>query len=115
MELEIRVRHAEGIYIIDLRGELVLGEATSALRELLNRLLSEGGGRQFVLNLDQVTYIDSAGIGALVAAYSTVQKAGGSLKLSHLGSRFQEVQQTTRLLTVFEVFPSDEAAVLSFA
>ena len=114
MELEIRTREMEGVSVVLLRGRLVLGEASKGLRDLLYQFLSEGK-RRFVLNLENVTYIDSAGIGTLVAAYSAVQKQGGSLKLSHLGSRFQETLQLTRLLTVFDVFPDDKAAILSFA
>ena len=114
MELEIRTREIEGVSVVVLRGRLVLGEASKELRDSLNRLLSEGK-RQLVLNLEDVSYIDSSGIGTLVAAYSTVQRQGGSLRLSHLGSKFQEALQLTRLLTVFEVFPNDEAAVMSFA
>lgn len=114
MELEIRTQERDGVSIVILRGRLVLGEASKELRESLNRLLSQGK-RQLVLNLENVTYIDSSGIGTLVAAYSTVRRQGGSLKLSHLGARFRETLQLTRLLTVFEVFPDDKAAVLSFA
>ena len=79
MELEIRTREMEGVSVVVLRGRLVLGEASKGLRDLLYQFLSEGK-RRFVLNLANVTYIDSAGIGTLVAAYSAVQKQGGSLK-----------------------------------
>jgi anti-sigma B factor antagonist len=74
-----------------------------------------GGKKNIVLNMDNVTYIDSAGLGTLVASHHSAKTQGAALKLSNLGSKFQEVLQVTKLLTVFDVYDSETAAIRSFS
>jgi anti-sigma B factor antagonist len=99
---------------VALEGRIVLGEESNALRERVKSLLSNNQ-RNIVLNMDNVTYIDSAGLGTLVASHHSAKSQGASLRLSNLGSKFQEVLQVTKLLTVFEVYDSEAAAIRSFS
>jgi anti-sigma B factor antagonist len=99
---------------VTLDGRIVLGEESHALREKLKGLIAQGK-KQIVLNMDHVAYIDSAGLGMLVAAHVSAKNQGASLKLSNLGARFQEILQITKLVTVFEVCKTEAAAVASFA
>ena len=114
MALRMNHREVDGVTIVAMDGRIVLGEESNALRELVKSLLV-GGKKQIVLNMDHVTYIDSAGLGTLVAAHHSARSQGAGLKLSNLGSRFQEILQVTKLLTVFDVYDSEAAAVHSFA
>lgn len=114
MALKISTREVDGVSVLELEGRIVLGEESNSLRETVKGLLS-AGKKKIVLNMDRVTYIDSAGLGALVAAHHSARTQGSSLKLSNLGTRFQEVLQVTKLLTVFEVYDSEAAAIHSFA
>jgi anti-sigma B factor antagonist len=113
MALRITTRDAGGVLIVSVDGRIVLGEESNALREKVRDLVSEGK-KGIVLNLENVTFIDSAGLGTLVAAHSSARTRGVALKLSGLGSKFREVLQITRLLTVFDVFETELAAVESF-
>ncbi len=113
MALKITSREVEGVNVLALEGRIVLGEESNALRENVKKLLGENK-KDLVLNMSNVTYIDSAGLGTLVAAHHSARSGGAALKLSNLGTKFQEVLQVTRLLTVFEVFDSEAAAVRSF-
>jgi anti-sigma B factor antagonist len=113
MPLRITTRDVGDVSIVSLDGWIVLGEESNALREELRALLSEGKKR-IVLNLENVNYIDSAGLGTLVAAHHSAGGRGATLKLSGLGSNFREVLQITKLMTVFDVFESVPAAVASF-
>ena len=114
MALKMTSREVDGISVVALDGRIVLGEESNALRECVKNLLANNK-KQIVLNVDNVTYIDSAGLGTLVAAHHSARSQNASLKLSNLGSKFQEVLQVTRLLTVFEVYDSEAAAVRSFS
>ncbi len=113
MALKLTNREVDGVSVIQLEGRIVLGEESTALRERVKSLLANNK-KNIVLNMDNVTYIDSSGLGALVAAHHSARSQNASLKLSNLGSRFQEVLQVTKLLTVFEVYDSEAAAVRSF-
>ncbi|HEX2713351.1 MAG TPA: STAS domain-containing protein [Candidatus Acidoferrales bacterium] len=113
MALKLTKREVDGVAIIQLEGRIVLGEESNALREQVKNLLANNK-KNIVLNMDNVTYIDSAGLGALVAAHHSARSQNASLKLSNLGSKFQEVLQVTKLLTVFEVYDSEAAAIRSF-
>lgn len=113
MALKITTREVDGITILNLEGRIVLGEESNALREQVKSLLA-AGKRKVVLNMGQVTYIDSAGLGTLVAAHHSARTQGATLKLSNLGKKFQEILQVTKLLTVFEVYDSEAAAISSF-
>ena len=112
--LRISNREVEGVGVVELAGRIVLGEESSAMREQIKSMLA-GGQKKIVLNLNNVTYIDSAGLGALVAAHHSARSQGAALKLAHLGAKFQEILQVTKLLTVFEVHDSEAAAVRSFS
>jgi anti-sigma B factor antagonist len=107
-------RDVDGVAVVALDGRIVLGEESDALRQRLKGLIAEGK-KQIVLNMDNIKYIDSAGLGILVAAHFSAKAHGASLKLSNLGSRFQEVLQITKLLTVFDVYNMEAAAIASFS
>ena len=113
MALKINHLEIDGVAVIGLEGRIVLGEESNAFREQVKGMLA-GGKKKIVLNMDRVTYIDSAGLGALVAAHHSAHSQGASLKLSNLGSRFKEILQVTKLLTVFDVYDSEVAAIQSF-
>lgn len=113
MQLKIGVRVlSDGIFIVDGAGRIIFGEETAMLRDQVKALISESG--RIVLNLADVTYIDSGGLGTLVALYTTARNAGGAVKLSRLTPRVGDLLQVTKLLTVFEVYNSEDEAVLSF-
>jgi anti-sigma B factor antagonist len=107
-------REVDGAFVLALDGRIVLGEESQALRVKLKSLIAEGK-KKIVLNVDNIRYIDSAGLGILVAAHVSAKTQGASLKLSNLGSRFREVLQITKLLTVFDVYDTEEAAIASFS
>lgn len=113
MQLKIGVRTLnDGIVVVDCAGRIVFGEETAELRDKVKALIAENS--RIVLNLADVTYIDSGGLGTLVALYTTARNAGGSVKLARLTQRVGDLLQVTKLLTVFEVFNSEEEAVQSF-
>ena len=114
MPLKITNREVDGVTVLALDGRIVLGEESGALREKIKGLLGEGK-KKMVLNVDKVTMIDSSGLGALVAAYSSAKSQGASLRLCNLGSKFNELMQITKLLTVFEVSKSEADAVRGFS
>jgi anti-sigma B factor antagonist len=112
--LKMTNREVDGVAVVALDGRIVLGEESNALREKVKALMAEGK-KKVVLNMDNITFIDSAGLGTLVAAHHSVKMQGASLRLCHLGSKFKEVLQITKLLTVFDVYNSEAEAVSSFS
>jgi anti-sigma B factor antagonist len=106
-------REIEDVAIIDFSGKITLGEGSSTLRRTLRDLIDKGH-RKIVLNLYDVDYIDSSGIGELVSGYTTVRNAEGELKLLHLTKRVHDLLQITRLFTVFDVQSDEETALRSF-
>jgi anti-sigma B factor antagonist len=102
------------IVIVDLSGKITLGEGSSMLRRTIRELL-DGGHRKIVLNLYDVDYIDSSGIGELVSGYTTVRGLQGELKLLYLTKRVHDLLQITRLFTVFDVRADEEDAIRSFS
>jgi anti-sigma B factor antagonist len=106
-------RDSGEVAIIDFSGKITLGEGSATLRKMIRELV-DGGRRKILLNLSDVDYIDSSGIGELVGAYTTVRNASGELKLVHLTKRVHDLIQITRLFTVFDVQPDESAAVRSF-
>ena len=112
MSLEINPREREGIVIFDMKGRLTAEEA-SALREAVAGLRSSGKN-QGILNLEDVDYIDSTGLGTMVIGFTSLQKAGGNLKLLNLTRRNIELMLLTKLETVFEIFDDEQSAVNSF-
>jgi anti-sigma B factor antagonist len=113
MSIEIQQREHEGITILDLKGRLTVGEEVSRFRERLQKLI-DSGHRNIVLNMEQVDYIDSTGLGALVMAYTSMQRAGGKIKLLNLTRRSIELLVMTKLTTIFEVFNDEQSAINSF-
>jgi anti-sigma B factor antagonist len=111
--LRMTDREVNGVNVIDLEGRIVLGEESNSFRERVKSLLA-AGKKNIVLNLAQVTYIDSAGLGTLVATFHSARSQGATLKLANLGQKFKEVLQVTKLMTVFDTYDNEAAAVQSF-
>jgi anti-anti-sigma factor len=111
--LDIHKRDREGITILDLKGRLVVGEPSVRLRETMTGETNQGI-RRLILNLEGVEYIDSTGLGSMVICFTTLQKAGGAMKLMNLNRRNIELLVLTKLSTVFEVFQGEQDAVNSF-
>ena len=114
MSLKMRTREAGGIIIIDLSGQITLGEASAAVRDEVRDQVGHGHSK-ILLNLADVTYIDSAGLGELTAAYTSVKNRGGQLKLLNLTKRVHDLMQITKLYTVFDVYDDEKRGVASFA
>jgi anti-sigma B factor antagonist len=102
------------VSVIDVAGRITLGEGSSALRETLREMVAKNQNK-ILLNLADVTYIDSSGIGELVSGYTTVTNTGGALKLLNLNKRVKDLLQITKLYTVFEVHEDEAAAIRSYA
>ena len=113
MALQGTCREINDIAIIDFSGKITLGEGSSTLRRTIKELIDKGH-RKIVLNLYDVDYIDSSGIGELVSGYTTVRNASGELKLLHLTKRVHDLLQITRLFTVFDVQSVEDTALRSF-
>jgi anti-sigma B factor antagonist len=111
--LRIAERIVEDVTILDMTGRLVLDQGDAAFRDHITGLLPRGQ-RQILLNLQNVSYIDSAGVGVMVAKLLSVRRAGGDMKLLHLTARSNRVMTITKLLTVFEAFQDEQEAVRSF-
>jgi anti-sigma B factor antagonist len=113
VNLKLGSRVIDGITIVDCSGRITLGEGSVVLRDSIKDLLGKGQ-KKILLNLGDVNYIDSSGIGELVSAYTTVKNASGELKLLHLTKRVHDILQITRLFTVFDVQSEEGAAIKSF-
>jgi len=111
--MQIHQRTVGDVTIVDLGGKMTLGEGDELLRDKVNSLIQQGQ-KKIVLNLAEVPYIDSAGLGEIVRTYTTVSRQGGSLKLLSLTKRIQDLLAITKLLTVFETFDTEGEAVKSF-
>lgn len=112
--MQIDQRDVGEVTILDLKGKLTLGDGDELLKDKVNSLVYQGR-KQIVLNLAGVPYIDSAGLGEIVRTYTTVSRQGGKLKLLNLTKRIEDLLSITKLLTVFEVFDSEQEAVRSFS
>jgi anti-sigma B factor antagonist len=110
----VTTRQVGDVTIVDVVGRITLGEGASALRETIRGLVAKGQ-KKILLNLGEVSYIDSSGIGELVSGFTTVTNNGGTLKLLNLTKRVQDLLQITKLYTVFEVFDRESTAVASFS
>jgi len=106
-------RDVSGVSVLDIEGRIVLGEESNSFREKVKSLLA-AGKKKIILNLAQVSYIDSAGLGTLVATFHSARSQGATLKLTNLGSKFKEVLQVTKLMTVFDTYDNETAAIQSF-
>lgn len=114
MALTTKTRQVGDVTIVDLNGKITLGENTGILRDELRSLLSQGK-KHIVLNLADVSYVDSAGLGELVGAYTTATNQGGSVKLLNMQGKMRDLMQITKLHTIFPAFDNEQAAVSSFA
>ena len=113
MSLKISTRQVDGITIVDCSGRITLGEGSVTVRDNVRELLSKGH-KKILLNLGDVSYIDSSGIGELVSAFTTVRNQGGELKLLNLTKKVHDLLQITKLYTVFDVKDDEATAVSSF-
>ncbi len=112
MRLRISTRQIENVIIVDCYGHLVFGDETTLLREQVKALLRTNP--RIVLNLRDLTFLDSSGMGALIELFTSSQRAGGCLRLSSLSKHIRDALTITKLMVVFEVFPDEFAAVASF-
>jgi len=113
MILGINIRHTGEVSVVDLTGRITIGEGASALRETIRSMAKEGH-KKILLNLEDASYIDSAGLGVLVSGFASITNGGGQLKLLNLNSRVRDLLLLTKLFTVFEVFEDEPTAVRSF-
>ena len=111
--MKIVERKVGDVLILDLHGKIMIGEGDDALREAITRIV-DGGQSRIVLNLADVPYVDSAGLGEIVRCYTTVSRKGGRLKLLNLTKKIKDLLSITKLLTVFETYDSEAEAVKSF-
>ncbi len=114
MSVKLNSRKVGDVTVVDVSGKITLGEGSSALRDILRDLTAQGA-RKVLLNLSEVSYIDSSGIGELVSGFTSVANAGGTLKLLGLTKRVKDLLQITKLYTVFDVHEEEAHAIRSFA
>ena len=112
--MQIEERKVGDVVVLDLKGQITLGEGDELLKDKINSLVNQGF-KKLLLNLAAVPYIDSAGLGEIVRTYTTVSRQGGSLKLLNLTKRITDLLSITKLLTVFETFDSEGDAIKSFS
>ncbi len=113
MSIQVKTRQVGDVSVVDVIGRITLGEGASTLRETIRSLVAKDQ-KKIILNLSEVSYIDSSGIGELVSGFTTVTNHGGILKLLGLTKRVQDLLQITKLYTVFDVYDSETSAVRSF-
>jgi anti-sigma B factor antagonist len=112
LQLKLSNRNEGGILMVDCVGRIVFGDESGYLRDTVKQMLLEN--KRIVLNLGEISYIDSGGLGTLVALYTSATSAGASIKLANLTKRVGDLLQVTKLLTVFEVYDSEEKALEAF-
>jgi len=111
--MQIEERTIGDVVVLDLKGKVTLGQGDELLKDKVNSLVNQGH-RKIVLNLAEVPYVDSAGLGEIVRTYTTVSRQGGKLKLLNLTKRIQDLLAITKLLTVFETYDTEQDAIGSF-
>ena len=114
MSVKLNTRQVGDVSVVDVAGRITLGEGSSALRDLMREMVGKGQ-KKILLNLGEVSYIDSSGIGELVSGFTTVTNSGGELKLLNLNKRVKDLLQITKLYTVFDVHEDEASAIRSFA
>ncbi len=114
MSMKVTTRQIDGVTILDLSGRITLGEGSITLRDSVHDLLAKGS-KKILLNLENISYIDSSGIGELVSAFTSVKNAGGELKLLKLTQKVHDLLQITKLYTVFDIWDNETSAVTAFA
>jgi len=112
--MKASTRQVDGVTIVDLSGRITLGEGSVVLRDTIKDLLGKGQ-KKILLNLGDVSYIDSSGIGELVSAFTSVRNQGGELKLLHLTKKVHDLLQITKLYTVFDVKDDEAGAIAAFS
>ncbi len=112
-ELNISERQAGDVTVLDLGGRITIGEGSVSLRSAIRRLIEEGK-KKILLNLGNVSYVDSSGIGELVSSFTTINREGGQLKLLNLTQKIQDLLAITKLLTVFDVYDDESSALNSY-
>lgn len=113
MSVKLTSRHVGDVTVVDAAGRITLGEGASAFRDMI-RELTAAGNKKLLLNLSEVSYIDSSGIGEMVSGYTNITNGGGQLKLVGLSKRIKDLLQITKLYTVFEAYDDEAEAVRSF-
>jgi anti-sigma B factor antagonist len=113
MSMTVKTRQVDGVTILDLSGRITLGEGSITIRDAVRDVVAKGSNK-ILLNLGDVSYIDSSGLGELVSAYTTVKNAGGELKLLNLTKKVHDLLQITKLYTVFDVRDDEAHAIASF-
>ncbi len=113
MTMKSTTRQVDGVTIVDLSGRITLGEGSTLLRDIVREMIAKGN-KKILLNLGDVTYIDSSGIGELVSAFTTVRNGGGELKLLNLTKKVHDLLQITKLYTVFDIRDDEANAIQSF-
>lgn len=114
MTMKSSTRQVDGVTIVDLSGRITLGEGSTILRDIVREMIAKGN-KKILLNLGDVTYIDSSGIGELVSAFTTVRNGGGELKLLNLTKKVHDLLQITKLYTVFDIKDDEANAIKSFS
>lgn len=114
MSVKLTTRQVGDVCVVDAVGRITLGEGSSIFRDTIRDLVAKGE-KKILVNLAEVTYIDSSGIGEMVSGFTTVTNHGGNLKLLNLSKRVQDLLQITKLYTVFEAFDDEAAAVRSYS
>lgn len=112
MSLTIKIRKIENVVVFDLSGKLTIGEPVMQLREVLRAQIASGDSK-IIVNLADVSYVDSSGLGELVSSYTTVRNKGGDVKLLKLTAKIKDLLQMTKLLTVFDVYDDEAKAIAS--
>ena len=112
--MQIAERAVGDVVVLDVKGRITLGEGDEVLKDKVNTLVNQGK-KKIILNLADVPYVDSAGLGEIVRTYTTVSRQGGSLKLLNLTKRISDLLSITKLLTVFETFDAEKEAIASFS
>ena len=113
MSMKVAIRQVDGITILDLSGRITLGEGSIILRDSVHDALDKGS-KNILLNLAQISYIDSSGVGELVSAFTSVKNAGGELKLLNLTQKVHDLLQITKLYTVFDIWDNEASAITAF-
>ena len=113
MSMKVATRQVDGVTILDLSGRITLGEGSVTLRDTVHDVIAKGS-KHILLNLENINYIDSSGIGELVSGFTSVRNAGGELKLLNLTKKVHDLLQITKLYTVFDVKEDETAAVKAF-
>jgi anti-sigma B factor antagonist len=111
--MKVATRQVDGITILDLSGRITLGEGSVTLRDAVHDVLAKGS-KKILLDLGNISYIDSSGIGEMVSAFTSVRNAGGELKLLNLTKKVHDLLQITKLYTVFDIWDNEASAIVAF-